>query len=68
MTVAPHVFGVRVTTGSWPRRRFLIVDKTGYAVGGNVNFRAGLGAQMLAAARRHLMRGSTNAKTGTLGV
>ena len=58
MYCTPHSCGVRITTGSWPRRFTLIVARDGYPVGGNVNFRHGLGATMLTVARHHLMKGS----------
>ena len=54
MTPAPHPCGIRITTGSWPRRFTLIVARDGYPVGGNIDFRHGLGAAMLTFARRNL--------------
>lgn len=60
MTLRPYHRGcVLVSTGMWPFRRWMVVDTTGYAVAGNINFTHGTGAQMLRAGRTYLTQKGT---------
>lgn len=60
MNIRPsHRGGVTIQTGGWFSRRWLEVDRTGYAYAGNVDWQNGLGAAMLRRARQYLERRRT---------